>query len=379
MPRPMDADLTSDPMPAELSSAWLEHAPSPMATVEGATHAVRDINPAFCRLIGRTRDEIVGRPICELLPQDHECMALLDHVFHTGEPASHTEPPRAGGGFWSYAMWPVMAGGRPVGAVIQIIENAPPHERTLAMNEALLRGSLRQHELTEVADAANAQLQVEIGQRIRSERDALMLTREISHRIKNNLQIIVALIANEIKRTPREHAQGYVAMETRVAAIAELYDLVSQSAQVESVSLDAYLQQIARTMSASLLEPSSGVRIEVLAKGVDIDPDRAVPLGLLVNELGTNAIKHAFPGGTGRIVLGARQAGDQIELTVADDGIGMAARDPSQAPGKHGSDYVAIFVRQLGGTITVSSAGGAGTVVSVRIPAEAKRETAPSA
>ncbi|MDB5483154.1 MAG: hypothetical protein JWO83_4207 [Caulobacteraceae bacterium] len=366
----MAANLTSDSMPARLSSPWLEHAPSPMATVEGATHRVRDINAAFRRLINTTRDDAEGKPFCELLPENGECLALLDHVYHTGKPASFTEQerPARAPAFWSYTMWPVMADGRAVGVVIQVTETAPPPERTLAMNEALLLGSLRQHELTAAADSANIQLQVEIGQRRQSERDALMLTKEISHRIKNNLQIVVTLIANEIRRTPAQFAQGYVATESRIAAIAELYDLISQSSRVESVSLDAYLREIAKTMAASLLEPSSGISIEVKAQAVDIDPDRAVSFGLLVNELATNAIKHAFPRGTGRIMLIVERVGDQIELTVADDGVGMAAKDPSKAPGKHGSDYVAIFVRQLGGTIAVSGSDGTGTSVRIRFP-----------
>ena len=101
------------------------------------------------------------------------------------------------------------------------------------------------------------------------------------------------------------------------------------------------------TMSASLLGNTSGIKIEVKAEALDIDPDRAVPFGLLVNELATNAIKHAFPDGTGRVVLSVEQAGDQIELTVADDGVGMKDKDSAKIPEKRGSDYVAIFVRQL--------------------------------
>lgn len=366
----MAANLTSDPMLPHLSSPWLEHAPSPMAKVEGATHLVRDINPAFCRLLGKARDAVVGKPFCELLPDDHECVALLDHVYHTGEPASYAEQERPGAApvFWSYLMWPLTAGGRTIGGVIQMTEIAPPLERTLAMNEALLLGSLRQHELAALASLSNIRLQTEIGQRTQSEHDALMLTKEISHRIKNNLQIVVALISNEIKRTPAEFSQGYLAMEARIAAIAELYDLISQSSRIDSVSVDAYLREIAKSMSASLLEPSSGISIEVWAEALDIDPDRAVPFGLLVNELGTNAIKHAFPGGTGRVLLSVERVGDQIELTVADDGVGVAAKGPSSVPGKHGSDYVAIFVRQLGGTIAVSGSDETGTTVRIQFP-----------
>ena len=107
-------------------------------------------------------------------------------------------------------------------------------------------------------------------------------------------------------------------------------------------------------MSASLLGNTSGIKIEVKAEALEIDPDRAVPFGLLVNELATNAIKHAFPDGTGHVMLSVEQVGDQIELIVADDGVGMKDKDSAKIPEKRGSDYVAIFVRQLGGTIVPS-------------------------
>jgi PAS domain S-box-containing protein len=200
------------------------------------------------------------------------------------------------------------------------------------------------------------------------ERDALTLTNEISHRIKNNLQIIVGLIAYEASWTAEPCVHGYQAMQARIGAIAQLYDLISQSSRGRTVAVDAYLREIAKTMSASLLGDASGITIEVKAEPVEIDPERAVPFGLLVNELGTNAVKHAFPGGTGRVVLSVEQAGDQIELTVADDGVGMKAEGSVKIPEKRGSDYVAIFVRQLGGTIIPSASEEVGTIVRIRLP-----------
>ncbi len=122
-------------------------------------------------------------------------------------------------------------------------------------------------------------------------------------------------------------------------------------------------------MSASLLGTASGIKIEVKAEALNIDPDRAVPFGLLVNELATNAVKHAFPGGIGLIRLSVEQIGDQIELTVADDGIGMKHIEAAKLPEKRGADFVAIFVRQLGGTLAASGSAGAGTTVRIRFPA----------
>lgn len=208
----------------------------------------------------------------------------------------------------------------------------------------------------------------DITDRKQRERDAKMLTNEISHRIKNNLQIIAGLIAHEVRSTAAPSIQGYRAMQARIGAIANLYDLISQSSRGETIAVDSYLQEIAKTMSATLLGNTSNITIEVKAEALDIDSDRAVPFGLLVNELATNAIKHAFPGGTGHVVLSAEKVGDQIELTVSDDGVGMKDNDSAMIPEKRGSDYVAIFVRQLGGTLTVSGSEGMGTVVKIRLP-----------
>jgi two-component sensor histidine kinase len=157
-------------------------------------------------------------------------------------------------------------------------------------------------------------------------------------------------------------------MQARIAAIAQLYDLISQSSHGRTIAVDAYLREIAKTLSVSLLGNASDIEIEVKAEPLDIDPDRAVPFGLLVNELATNAIKHAFPDGKGRVVLSVEKIGDQIELTVADDGVGMKDKDAAKTPEKRGSDYVAIFVRQLGGTILAPGSEGTGTIVRIRLP-----------
>jgi two-component sensor histidine kinase len=341
-----------------------------MATVEGATHIVRYVNSAFCRLKNKAGEELVGTSFCAMLPEADECRALLERICRTGQPESYTRlsPSDLAPVLASYAMWPMIADQRTVGIVVQVLETAPPQERTLAMNEALMLGSLRLHEITADVASLNVRLHADISEREQRERDAQMLTNEISHRVKNNLQIIVALIAHEAKSAPAPCLEGYRAMQARIGAIAELYDLISQTSDGEAIALDAYLLEIARTMSDSLLGGTSGIKIEVKAGALEIDAIRAVPFGLLVNELGTNAIKHAFPHGTGRILLGAERVGDQIELTVTDDGVGMKDEYSSQISEKHGSDYVAIFVRQIGGTIDISTAEGTGTTVRIRMP-----------
>jgi two-component sensor histidine kinase len=355
---------------SELSGRCFDHSPFPIVSVEGATDALRYVNPAFCRLTAKTREQLLGTSFCAMLPNTEECLAVLNRIVRTGQAESYAKLNVSGPDpvLSCYAMWPVVAKGRAVGVAIQAVETPSPHERTLAMNEALLLGSLRLHEVTADVTSLNIRLHAEIAEREQRERDALMLTHELAHRIKNNLQIIVALIAQQAKSAAAPCVEGYQAMQARIGAIAELYDLISQTSDGAGIALDAYLREIARTMTDSLLGSNSGIDIKVSARALDIDAARAVPLGLLVNELGTNAIKHAFPDGKGRILLSAEKVGGQIELTVADDGVGTKDNSPAHLSERHGSDYVAIFVRQIGGTIDVSRAEGAGTIVRIRFP-----------
>src|SRR5688500_6158158 len=98
--------ITADRLP-DLSVHCLaitEHAPLPMATVEGATHIVRYANPAFCRLMDRPLEELVNKPFDELLPEKDHCVTLLERVFHTGAPERYTEQEASKPHpvFWSY-------------------------------------------------------------------------------------------------------------------------------------------------------------------------------------------------------------------------------------------------------------------------------------
>jgi nitrogen-specific signal transduction histidine kinase len=195
---PTSATLLSD-----LSSHCFDHSPLPMATVEGATDIVRYVNAAFCRLADQTSGQLVGRSFCAMMPNPGECMALLNRIYRTGQPETYAKlsspDPDPDPVLSCYAMWPVMANEQVVGVAIQVIEAAPLQERTRAMNEALMLASLRLHEVSADVASLNVQLHAEIGEREQRERDALILTNEIAHRVKNNLQITVALIALEAK------------------------------------------------------------------------------------------------------------------------------------------------------------------------------------
>ena len=202
----MTANPTSAPLflatdPAGLCLSIAEHAPLPMAAVEGASHVVLYVNRAFCRLMEQPAEHLVGKPFAELMPEQGECLNVLGRVHRTGTAERHTQqrnsttPPV----YWSYAMWPLLAGGRPVAVMLQVTETAQLHGQTIAMNEALLLGSLRQHELTEASDNLNARLRVEISQREQVE-DALRESKERYRHLFNSIDegfCIIEMIFDE--------------------------------------------------------------------------------------------------------------------------------------------------------------------------------------
>ena len=294
---------TSAHQPPDLSSLCLaiaEHAPLPMATVEGASHIVRYVNPAFCRLLDKPSEQLVGIPFCEMLPERDECVTLLDRVFRTGKPESHTEQEHSKPHpiFWSFTMWPVLADERPMGVMIQVTETAQFHEKTLAMNEALMLGSLRQHELTEAADSLNVQLQ-------QAEQRLQFLMNELAHRGQNQLAVILSI-------TSRSLSGAQPLAEAREVLVQRLHALArTQSALMKGGFEGAPVAEIVRLEFEVFSK-----QVKAVGPDVMLNPKVAQTFALLVHELATNAAKHGA----------LSQAGGRIEIHWSIEGAGAAAR-----------------------------------------------------
>ena len=207
------------------------------------------------------------------------------------------------------------------------------------------------------------------------ERETLL--QEIHHRVKNNLQVILSLVRMETTRTgssaERERLQ---AISHRIEILARIHEQLYGSKNFVEIDLMEELKQLCRSVSA--LHHGRGVSIEVVGdpeQRLACPIDLAIPLALLVNELVTNSLKHAFPAGRGGAVTVSvrREPEGGFSLAVADDGAGF--RD-SEAGGT-GRRLVAGLAAQIRATLRTESNGGTRVTVTVP-PAEADRAEAPA-
>ena len=154
--------------------AMVDASPMPMAYVDGASHTIRYANPVFHLLVGQTDRELIGDPFASCLPGSSDCLVLMDRVSRTGRAETFTGQEHFPGHplYFSYVLWPVLAADRSQrGIMVQVTETTAFHQETIAMNEALMVGSVRQHELTETAEMLNVQLQAEILHRKQVEKE----------------------------------------------------------------------------------------------------------------------------------------------------------------------------------------------------------------
>ena len=197
-----------------------------------------------------------------------------------------------------------------------------------------------------------------------AEKEALL--KEIHHRVKNNLQIIASLLDMQSEFLDQADSRNVLLeMKTRVRSIAAIHELLYTAADFSRIEFRRFVEKLAQDVIAVHRQHATQVRIELHAESVLLDMAQAVPCGLIVNELLTNALKHAFPDGRpGKINVSFGSDKTNWRLEVADDGIGLAADiDPGNVSSM-GFHLIQLLAQQLGGSLDVIRAAGTRFVIS---------------
>ena len=196
--------------------------------------------------------------------------------------------------------------------------------------------------------------------------DRDLLIEEINHRTKNNFQIVISLLELQARRSTEAPVKA--AMEAAVARIGGLArshrNLYAEGDARQAVAMDLYLAELCANLTEG---PGFGgfVRIETALEPASLPRDRAVAVGVILNELITNAFKHAFPPGQAGVVRVALVRGEtELTLTVVDDGVGLKGRGGSASSGL-GRGLVDAFARQAGGAVSLKDGAHGGAVATL--------------
>jgi two-component sensor histidine kinase len=167
-------------------------------------------------------------------------------------------------------------------------------------------------------------------------RDRDMLMRELQHRVKNNLQLITALIRLEARSAVEGETVALSRLASRIDALTVLYRILSAENAVGDIDLGQYLSDIATAAVSASAMP--GIELDVQVNYCPLSINIAMPAGLLVNEMLTNALKYAFIGrSSGRLRLVCQLEGMRITVVVSDDGVGLDEHQQWPSPRKLGA------------------------------------------
>jgi len=194
-----------------------------------------------------------------------------------------------------------------------------------------------------------------------------MLLQELTHRVKNSLQFIASMVMLEARSNDSGEAKAALErVSHRITALGQLYSKLSKADTVEAVDAATYLDELCRDLIASVhKEDPTSIVLKTDIESELLPTDRAIPIGLIVNELVTNVVKYGFPGeAKGTVTVTLKRVPGELRLTVADNGQGL---DPRRADSGLGRKLVDGFAQQLGGQVERKS-DSQGTTVHLILP-----------
>jgi two-component sensor histidine kinase len=201
-------------------------------------------------------------------------------------------------------------------------------------------------------------------------REKEVLLKEVHHRVKNNLQVISSLLNLQAGTVKDPNVlQVFKESQHRVRAMALIHEKLYQSPDLVKVDFGEYVQSLTGYLFRSFGVERATIALKVNVKDVFLEVETAIPCGLIVNELVSNALKHAFPAGReGEIRIDAQAEGtEHVTLRVSDNGVGFPPAVDFRTTASLGLRLVNTLTKQLEGMIELQSSGG--TAFQIRFSA----------
>jgi two-component sensor histidine kinase len=213
-----------------------------------------------------------------------------------------------------------------------------------------VEGALKQAMIRKARDDAEAEVHASRDRYAALAAEREVLLREVNHRVGNSLQIIASLLHLQANSSSQEGVKAALTNAMgRVAAVAQVHRRLYTSHDLKSVLLNQYLEALLEDLRRSA-EGNKMSRLTLKAEPIEIDPDRAVAIGIIVNELVMNAVKYAYPDGAGPIHIVLNAHGDDLELSIADDGVGLNVKTDPRSTGM-GQRIVTAMAQKLDASV----------------------------
>jgi two-component sensor histidine kinase len=242
--------------------------------------------------------------------------------------------------------------------------------------QVAIDGALRQAAVQKARDQAEAEVHASRDRYAALAAERELLLREVNHRVGNSLQIIASLLHLQANSSTQEDVKAALTNAMgRVAAVAQVHRRLYTSQDLKSVLLNQYLDALLDDLRRSA-EGNRMSRLTLKAEPIEIDPDRAVAIGIIANELVMNAVKYAYPDGAGPIHVDLRAEGGDLVLSISDDGVGTNGKIDPRSTGM-GQRIVSAMAAKLEATVE-RDPNHAGTRILLRF-ARAKTTKAASA
>ncbi|MCP4715646.1 MAG: histidine kinase, partial [Deltaproteobacteria bacterium] len=197
------------------------------------------------------------------------------------------------------------------------------------------------------------------------EKDVLL--KEIHHRVKNNLSVISSLLDLQADKLQEPRVdEAFRECKNRIRSMALIHNNMYLSESLAEIDFQDYVKNLAETLCSTYAVQPEALAVNIAIDKVLLDIDKAIPCGLIINELFTNALKYAFPGGRpGAVSVAFKQDPESklYELRFCDDGVGLPDELDVEQTESLGLRIVTLLTRQLCGTVQVIRGGGTEIVI----------------
>ena len=340
---------------------------------------ITEFNRAFAQLSGMTREEVIGQSLALLFADKtrDKSMALIRRALR-GEHLKVVEIPiRHISGETRIILWNSANILDPTGKIIATIAQGQDITERKAADETIKKyGDNLEREVTErTSDLSdvNLKLMTEIDIRIDAEKQLTktvgekeILLREVHHRVKNNLQIIISLLNLQSRyMTDETTLAAFRESQNRVRVMALVHEKLYQSIDLTKLDLGNYIRFLGNNLLQFFGIKGKGITLTMDIHDIFLAIDTAIPLGLIINELISNSLKYAFPEGRkGEITLAVQRQDHTLTILFKDNGVGIPEDFDWRNAESLGLRLVVSLVDQLDGTIELDrSAGTAFTIV----------------